>query len=118
HELRALLSGHAAELLDCRPDDMTYHDGAFWVDEQHVALAEVVSQAGAGKPVSVTVNLDLPQPHDVMYFCAQVADVEVDPETGQIRLYRLVTAHDVGTIINPLTHQGQIDGSVATGIGL
>jgi CO/xanthine dehydrogenase Mo-binding subunit len=29
-----------------------------------------------------------------------------------------VTAHDVGTIINPITHQGQIDGGVATGIGL
>ncbi len=42
----------------------------------------------------------------------------VDPETGQVRVDRLVTAHDVGTIINPMLHQGQIDGGVATGLGL
>jgi CO/xanthine dehydrogenase Mo-binding subunit len=53
-----------------------------------------------------------------MYFCAQVAEVEVDRETGQVRLHRLVTAHDVGTIINGVTHQGQINGGVVTGIGL
>ena len=53
-----------------------------------------------------------------MYFSAQVADVDVDQETGQVRVLRLVTAHDVGTIINPVTHQGQIDGGVVTGLGL
>jgi CO/xanthine dehydrogenase Mo-binding subunit len=41
----------------------------------------------------------------------------VDPETGQVRLRRLVAVHDVGTVINPLTHQGQIDGGVVQGIG-
>lgn len=53
-----------------------------------------------------------------MYFCAQVAEVEVDPETGRVDLGRLVSAHDVGTIINPVTHQGQIDGGVVTGVAL
>ena len=37
---------------------------------------------------------------------------------GQVRVERLITAHDVGTIINPITHQGQIDGCVTTGLGL
>ncbi len=35
-----------------------------------------------------------------------------------MRVERLITAHDVGTIINPITHQGQIDGSVGNGIGM
>jgi CO/xanthine dehydrogenase Mo-binding subunit len=69
-------------------------------------------------PLTVTVEHDAPQPEDVMYFSAQVAEVEVDQETGQVRVLRLVTAHDVGTIINPITHQGQIDGGVVTGLGL
>ena len=69
-------------------------------------------------PLTVTVEHDAPQPEDVMYFSAQVADVDVDQETGQVRVLRLVTAHDVGTIINPVTHQGQIDGGVVTGLGL
>jgi CO/xanthine dehydrogenase Mo-binding subunit len=54
---------------------------------------------------------------EVTAYCAQVAEVEVDPDTGQVTVHRLVTAHDVGTIINPLDHQGQIDGAVMQGLG-
>jgi len=43
---------------------------------------------------------------------AQVAEVEVNPVTGQVRLRRFTTSHSTGTVINPLTHQGQIDGGV------
>jgi CO/xanthine dehydrogenase Mo-binding subunit len=53
----------------------------------------------------------------VTSFCAQVAEVEVDRETGQMTILRLVTAHDVGTIINPLGHQGQIEGGLIQGMG-
>ena len=49
--------------------------------------------------------------------CAQVADVEVDPETGQIKLKQFTTAHSTGTVLNPLMHQGQIDGGVVMGLG-
>ena len=53
-----------------------------------------------------------------MYFSAQVAEVDVDRETGQVTVLNVATAHDVGTVINPLAHQGQIDGGVVTGLGL
>jgi len=49
--------------------------------------------------------------------CAQVAEVEVDVETGQIALKQFTTAHSTGTVLNPLMHQGQIDGGVVMGIG-
>jgi carbon-monoxide dehydrogenase large subunit len=49
--------------------------------------------------------------------CVQVAEVEVDVETGEVRLKQFTTAHSTGTVINPLMHQGQIDGGVVTGIG-
>jgi len=49
---------------------------------------------------------------------AQVAEVSVDPETGEVQLLRFTTAHDVGRVFNPLMHQGQINGGFATGIGL
>jgi CO/xanthine dehydrogenase Mo-binding subunit len=68
--------------------------------------------------VVVTAAVHKPELTDVIYYCAQVADVEVDTETGQVHVQRLVSAHDVGTIINPITHQGQIDGSVGNGIGM
>ncbi len=50
-------------------------------------------------------------------FDAQVAEVEVDTETGVVRLVRAVTAHDCGFPINPLNVQGQIDGQVSMALG-
>jgi CO/xanthine dehydrogenase Mo-binding subunit len=46
-----------------------------------------------------------------------MAEVEVDAETGQVKLRRIVTAQDVGPIINETGHQGQINGCVIQGIG-
>ncbi len=43
--------------------------------------------------------------------------MEVDPETSQIKILDVVTAHDVGTIINPIGHRGQIDGGLIQGLG-
>ena len=53
----------------------------------------------------------------VTAFAAQVAEVSVDVETGEVKLLKLTTAHDTGTIMNPTGHQGQIDGGVVQGIG-
>jgi 4-hydroxybenzoyl-CoA reductase subunit alpha len=50
-------------------------------------------------------------------FDAQVAEVEVDIETGQIRLIRALTAHDCGFPINPLLVEGQVDGQVSMALG-
>jgi CO/xanthine dehydrogenase Mo-binding subunit len=46
-----------------------------------------------------------------------VAEVAVDPETGEVDLLRFVTAHDSGVIVNPIGHQGQINGGFITGLG-
>jgi len=51
-------------------------------------------------------------------YCGQAAEVEVDPETGSVHLLKIATVQDVGTIINEIGHQGQIDGCVVQGIGL
>jgi CO/xanthine dehydrogenase Mo-binding subunit len=51
-------------------------------------------------------------------FGAHVAEVEVDPGTGMVRLLNLWTAHDVGRAINPMSCEGQIEGGAAMGIGL
>ncbi|HKY08351.1 MAG TPA: xanthine dehydrogenase family protein molybdopterin-binding subunit [Candidatus Binatia bacterium] len=49
--------------------------------------------------------------------CIQVAEVDVDAETGQVHLTHFTTAHSTGTVLNPLMHQGQIDGGVVMGMG-
>ncbi|MEZ4502322.1 MAG: xanthine dehydrogenase family protein molybdopterin-binding subunit [Dehalococcoidia bacterium] len=50
-------------------------------------------------------------------FVAQVAEVAVDEETGEIEVLGITTAHDVGRVLNPIGHQGQINGGVVQGLG-
>ncbi len=57
-------------------------------------------------------NTDSPPP-----FCAQFAEVEVDTETGHVRVVHLVTAVDLGVAINPMQAEGQAEGAVAQSLG-
>ena len=50
-------------------------------------------------------------------FAAQAAEVEVDTETGEVRVLKIAAAHDVGRAINPMAVEGQIEGGVSMGLG-
>jgi CO/xanthine dehydrogenase Mo-binding subunit len=56
--------------------------------------------------------------HFAYGYATQVAEVEVDLDTGDVRVLRVAAAHDVGKAINPRAVQGQIEGGVVMGIGL
>jgi CO/xanthine dehydrogenase Mo-binding subunit len=117
-KLRQRLLDQAGRMLECRMDELDFSNGRFSLlsdPGQQVALRRVVAQAN--EPLEVMVYEDYPYPEDVSYVCAQVAEVEVDPDTGAVRVHRVVSAHDVGTIINPVAHQGQIDGATIMGMG-
>lgn len=62
-------------------------------------------ETGAGSP-AVTFG-----------YCAQVADIEVDLDTGHISVLRIISVHDVGRAVNPQLVEGQIEGAVAQGMG-
>ena len=117
-ELRTKLAAQAAPMLGCTDNQVDYKAGKFLNRNERrgtVSLREVVTAAGG--PVTVSIELEVPRKGSSTSFVAQVADVEVDSETGQVKLRRFVTAHDVGTIINPIAHQGQIDGGAMMAIG-
>jgi len=99
-----------------RASRVTYTEGSAVVKACNQIKAMLAD--GAGLPLTVTFEHDAFQAEDVMYFSAQVAEVNVDPETGEVKVQRVITAHDVGTVINPIGHQGQINGGFATGYGL
>ena len=50
-------------------------------------------------------------------FAAQVAEVEVEPITGKVKVLKVTAAHDCGYAINPAGLEGQIEGSISQGIG-
>jgi CO/xanthine dehydrogenase Mo-binding subunit len=107
----------AALAMQATPDELMVFDGGVTHGraERRMSYGEIVRANGA--PIVVEghyVNMtDGPEASLV----AQVAEVEVDDETGEVRVRKLTTAHNTGTILNPLTHQGQIDGGVAMGFG-
>jgi len=70
-----------------------------------------------GRPVVGRGHVVEGRTAEVSSFTAQVAEVSVDRETGEVTVLRFTTAHDVGTVLNPVDHQGQIDGAVIQGIG-
>jgi CO/xanthine dehydrogenase Mo-binding subunit len=107
----------AARVMDASPDELILYDGGVTHGraERRMSFAEIATANGA--PIVAEghyVNMkEGPETSTV----AQVAEVEVDVETGEVAVRRLTTAHNTGTILNPLTHQGQIDGAVVMGVG-
>jgi xanthine dehydrogenase molybdenum-binding subunit len=117
-ELRKKLIAQAARMLEDTEDQVIYKAGKFSSSTKKgkaLTLSEVVGATGG--PVTVSIELEVPRKGSSTSFVAQVAEVEVDRETGRVKLHNFVTAHDVGTIINPMAHQGQIDGAAMMAIG-
>jgi CO/xanthine dehydrogenase Mo-binding subunit len=73
--------------------------------------------ARAGETVTGRAHVEAKGRAHITSFAVQVAEVAVDPETGAITLLRFTTAHDVGQIIHPIGHQGQINGAIMQGLG-
>jgi putative selenate reductase molybdopterin-binding subunit len=78
-----------------------------------------IAQAAAkeGRTLEAAHFYDAKTHAAVTSFTAQVAEVAVDPATGEVTVRHFTTAHDVGTIINPIGHQGQIEGGLIQGLG-
>lgn len=116
--VRERLTTVAARELECTPQQIRGEGGRFIApDGQGLDLGQIVRAASPDGVLSHTGTFEPGGQPAVTSFCAQIAEVEVDPETGQVRLTKLVTAHDVGTIINTTGHQGQIDGALVQGFG-
>lgn len=116
-ELQERMTETAAQALGCQADQVTLADGRFSAGGGSLAFADVAGRLAAEEaPLSVRKSYR-PQRSPVPCFFVQVAEVRVDRETGALDVRKVVTAHDVGTIINPVTHQGQIDGGFVQGLG-
>jgi xanthine dehydrogenase molybdenum-binding subunit len=114
------LTALAAERLNCAPADVRLgEDGTFSAAGATIALRPLMAWGAArGKsPLSCQGENAAGQPSDRTRFVAHFAEVAVDRETGQVSLRRIVTAHDVGTIVNPISHQGQIEGGLIQAVG-
>lgn len=125
----------AAGLLEANPDDLTLENKMVFVKgspEKGMPLAQIAGMANftSGPIIGVGSNstpMAVCDPTVVKEgsiagsfahtYAAQIVDVEVDPESGQVTVLSLVAANDVGKSINPAGVEGQIEGGAVMGIG-
>jgi carbon-monoxide dehydrogenase large subunit len=124
-DLRAKALCLAARLLGVAEDEVEQDGRAFRgrgrpehrVDFGRLAAVAGLATAAHGIEPGLEVTRYF-QPTDMTYSSgAHVARVEVDPDSGQVRLLDYVVCHDSGRLINPMVVEGQIAGAVALGIG-
>jgi len=114
------LTALAAERLGVPEDALDCEDGRVYVmdnEPQGLTFAQLAAASitSRGGPIIGTAALSS-MPYTPV-FAAQAAEVKVDRQTGQVRLLRYIQAQDVGTAINPMAVEGQLDGGVVQGIG-
>ncbi len=125
-EVRGRLVRAGATLLEAAPEDIEIENGRLFVrgtPGRAVDIARVVQASipTFARPGIASPDFEASAYHHVptvTYASAvHVAQVEVDVETGAVKLLRYVVAHDCGRVINPIIVEGQVHGGVAQGIG-
>jgi CO/xanthine dehydrogenase Mo-binding subunit len=126
----------ASRELEIDPGDLEITDGevvAKGAPSRKISVADVAGAAtyshgelisGQGTALKPFAGVDdddgsvQAEPHSAVSYAACVADVEVDDETGEVTVLRLVQVYDVGRAINPMFVEGQIEGGAMMGLGL
>jgi 2-furoyl-CoA dehydrogenase large subunit len=137
HRVAAKLKAIAAPQLGCTPDEVELRDGKAWAGGDSVSLRRLAGAAhwnpdslppGVEPGLHETAfdaapNLEPPDADDRVAssaahgFLVDVAVVEVERETGVVRVLEYVTVHDAGRLLNPLLVEGQVRGGFAHGVG-
>ncbi|MBI4494991.1 MAG: xanthine dehydrogenase family protein molybdopterin-binding subunit [Chloroflexi bacterium] len=118
-EVRRQMAELAAEYLGCAPEAVEVQPGRFCDrgrPEVGLGFQVLAARVAAEGPLVGRGSFSTRMPSQTG-FAAQIAEVEVDPETGQLEVTRVVGVHDVGQIINYHGATGQIDGGIVLGFG-
>jgi carbon-monoxide dehydrogenase large subunit len=116
----------AAHLLEAAPADIEFSGGQFsvrGVPGKAIGFAQVALTAYVphNYPEGLEPGLDETSFYDPSNFCfpfgAHACVVEVEPETGQVKILRYVAVDDVGNVINPMIVDGMVHGGIAQGVG-
>jgi xanthine dehydrogenase molybdenum-binding subunit len=117
-ELLERLRERAAILLETAAGEVRYADGVFTLARggKKLSFAELAARMeDTGGPVSVAGSVNMGEWGAA--FGTHIVDVEVDPETGRVKILRYTAVQDVGRAIHPPGIEGQMRGGVAQGIG-
>ena len=109
----------AANYLEVSPNDLEYDSGVFRVSgtDKQIGLFDVANLIRKDSAAElIAAHEHVTQGHMFASGC-QACEVEIDAETGEVRIARLLTVCDPGKIYNPMVVEGQVHGAIAHGIG-
>ena len=117
-KVREQILAVAAVMLDTTPDGLAIVGGQIEGPHRVVSLAEIGRRSYYGPdPAQIAASASFVPEASPPPFMAAFAEVEVDVETGLIRVTDFLAAVDCGTVVNPLMTEGQVEGAIANGIG-
>jgi CO/xanthine dehydrogenase Mo-binding subunit len=119
-DFKARLEDLAAEAMGWPAGDVRLEDDHFVSGDQSEsfdAVAEQIARGGAIEVLGEYQGTHKPGEPGDFEFAGYVVEAEVDRQTGAVQIHEVLLAADVGTIINPLAHQGQLEGGLMFGIG-
>jgi CO/xanthine dehydrogenase Mo-binding subunit len=125
--MRDALTAVAAERMSVPPDQIRFEGGRVRYNGSSVELGQIVTwMHEQGQEAKVRYTYDAPQTqplgtggdmHFAFSYATQAALVQVDMETGRVKVLKVVAANDVGRAINPKTLTGQVEGGISMGLG-
>ncbi len=123
----------AAPLMAVKPSQLEAADHKIFVKgfpQRNMHIGDVANHArvvsgqppiGSGyfNPETLALDPETGQgkPFGTYVYATQIAEVDVDDETGEVEVVRIVASHDCGTAINPMLVEGQVEGGVSMGVG-
>ena len=118
-QARARVLEAAAELLAVNVDRLTLASSVVSItgDARTLTLAQIGRKLGDVMIMGQGSRGANPPDTAICAFAAQFADVEVDVETGRVRVLHITSAHDSGRIINPTLAESQLEGGIIQGLG-
>ncbi|MEX0793682.1 MAG: xanthine dehydrogenase family protein molybdopterin-binding subunit [Pirellulaceae bacterium] len=116
HKLRREMQARAAFLWECDASEVTVEGGTYRHGNQSLTFAELAAKIPeTGEPVvgHASISKDV----STNGFGVHIVDVEVDPETGKVKILRYTAIQDAGKAIHPSYVEGQMQGGAVQGIG-
>ena len=116
-DIQDQLSERAAQLWEVEADQVKYEDGALSAGDRSISFKELAGELDeTGGPVVGRASVN-PDSGVGGSFAANIADVEVDPDTGKVQVLRFTVIQDAGKAIHPSYVEGQMQGGSVQGIG-
>ena len=132
-QAKNMLIDVAAPLLGVKPNQLAVKDHTIYVKgfpQRKMHIGDVAQHArnvsgqppigsGTFNPATVALDPETGQgiPFATYVYATQIAEVDVDDETGEVEVLRIVASHDCGTPINPMLVEGQVEGGISMGVG-